>query len=362
MTLSLGKRIGAVDGSRSRIVLVYVVLLALNIGSWAWAFYAFADRPVLLGSALLAYSFGLRHAFDADHIAAIDNVVRKMVQEKKRPYAVGAFFSLGHSTVVIVASLVIAFAATGVRDELDRFHVVGGVIGTSVSATFLLTVGLANLWVLRDVWAAFSRLRDERGPVDVKSLASGGGLMSRLLRRTFALVSRPWHMYPVGFLFGLGFDTATEIGVLAIAATQATQAASLWTILIFPMLFTAGMSLMDFTDSVLMTRAYGWASINPIRKLWYNLTITATSVVVALFIGGLEALGLVADKLQLTGWGWDTIQGINDELGLLGFGIVAFFALAWLVSFLVFRVRGYGDVELAPSPVGASMNRSSARD
>ncbi len=364
MTLSLCKRTGAVDGSRSRIVLVYVVLLALNIGTWGWALYAFADRPVLLGSALLAYSFGLRHAFDADHIAAIDNVVRKMVQEKKRPYAVGAFFSLGHSTVVIVASLVIAFAAAGVRDELDRFHVVGGVIGTAVSATFLLTVGLANLLVLRDIWAAFSRLRQEggAGPVDVESLAYGGGPMSRLLRRTFALVSRSWHMYPVGFLFGLGFDTATEIGVLAIAAAQAMQAASLWTILIFPMLFTAGMSLMDFTDSVLMTRAYGWASINPIRKLWYNLTITATSVVVALFIGGLEALGLIADKLQLTGWGWDTIQGINDELGLLGFGIVAFFALAWLVSFLVFRVRGYDDVELAPSAVGPGMNRSAAHD
>ncbi len=344
---------GAAAEPRTKVVVAYLALLAFNIGAWTWAVWEFADRPVLLGTALLAYSFGLRHAFDADHIAAIDNVVRKMVQEKKQPYAVGAFFSLGHSTVVVAASLVIAFAATGVRDELDRFHVVGGVIGTAVSALFLLAVGLANLLVLADVWAAFSRVRRqaEPGELDLDSLSTRGGVMSRLFGRAFSVVSRPWHMYPLGFLFGLGFDTATEIGVLAISAAQATHGASFWTILIFPMLFTAGMSLMDFTDSVLMTRAYGWAWINPVRKLWYNLTITATSVVVALFIGGVEALGLVAGKLDLSGWGWDMIRGVNDELGLLGFGIVAFFALAWLVSFLVFRVRGYSD--LAPGP-GAS--------
>ncbi|NTJ64942.1 HoxN/HupN/NixA family nickel/cobalt transporter [Agrobacterium rhizogenes] len=345
---------GAAAEPRTKVVVVYLTLLAFNIGAWAWAVWEFADRPVLLGTALLAYSFGLRHAFDADHIAAIDNVVRNMVQEKKQPYAVGAFFSLGHSTVVVVASLVIAFAAAGVRDELDRFHVVGSVIGTAVSALFLLAVGLANLLVLADVWAAFSRVRRQTAPgdLDLDCLSTRGGVMSRLFGRAFSVVSRPWHMYPLGFLFGLGFDTATEIGVLAISAAQATQGASFWTILIFPMLFTAGMSLMDFTDSVLMTRAYGWAWINPVRKLWYNLTITATSVVVALFIGGVEALGLVADKLDLSGSGWDMIRGVNDELGLVGFGIVAFFALAWLVSFLVFRVRRYGD--LAPGPAASA--------
>lgn len=348
---------GAADEPKTRVVIVYLALLAFNIGAWAWAVWEFADRPVLLGTALLAYSFGLRHAFDADHIAAIDNVVRKMVQEKKQPYAVGAFFSLGHSTVVVVASLVIASAAAGVRDELDRFHVIGGVIGTAVSALFLLAVGLANLLVLADVWAAFCRARrqTEPGELDPHSLLTRGGFMSRLFGRAFSVVSRPWHMYPLGFLFGLGFDTATEIGVLAISAAQATQGASFWTILIFPMLFTAGMSLMDFTDSVLMTRAYGWAWINPVRKLWYNLTITATSVVVALFIGGVEALGLIVDKLDLTGWGWDIIRSVNDELGLLGVAIVAFFALAWLASFLVFRIRGYGDPAPGPNGPGAKL-------
>jgi len=327
---------------RTKVAIVYLALLAFNIGAWAWAVWEFADRPVLLGTALLAYSFGLRHAFDADHIAAIDNVVRKMVQEKKQPYAVGAFFSLGHSTVVVVGSLVIAFAAAGVRDELDRFHVDGGVIGTAVSALFLLAVGLANLQGLTNVWAAFLRARrqTEHGDLELDNLSTRGGVMSRLFGRAFSVVSRPWHMYPLGFLFGLGFDTATEIGVLAISAAQATQGAAFWTILIFPMLFTAGMSLMDFTDSVLMTRAYGWAWINPVRKLWYNLTITATSVVVALFIGGVEALGLIADKLDLSSRDWDMIRGLNDELGFVGFGVVAFFALAWLVSFLIFRAWG----------------------
>jgi len=348
---------GVTDESRSRIVIVYIALLAFNIGAWAWAVWAFAGRPVLLGTALLAYSFGLRHAFDADHVAAIDNVVRKLVEEKKRPYAVGAYFSLGHSTVVIIASLVIAFAAAGINERLEKFHLVGGVIGTAISATFLLAVGLANLCVLGDIWSAFLRVRNTGGvgALDVDALPSGAGPMSWLLRRTFALVSRSWHMYPIGFLFGLGFDTATEIGVLGISAAQATHAASIWTILIFPMLFTAGMSLMDFTDSVLMTRAYGWASVHPIRKLWYNLTITAPSGVVALFIGGLEALGLIADKLELTGGGWDAIGRLNGELGLLGFAIVAFFTLAWLISFLIFRVRGYGDLDAiraAPAPSG----------
>jgi len=347
---------------RTRVAIVYLTLLAFNVGAWAWAVWEFADRPVLLGTTLLAYSFGLRHAFDADHIAAIDNVVRKMVQEKKQPYAVGAFFSLGHSTVVVVASLVIAFAAAGVRDELDRFHVVGGVIGTAVSALFLLAVGLANLLGLTDVWAAFLRARQqaEHGDLELDNLSTRGGVMSRLFGRAFSVVSQPWHMYPLGFLFGLGFDTATEIGVLAISAAQATQGAAFWTILIFPMLFTAGMSLMDFTDSVLMTRAYGWAWINPVRKLWYNLTITATSVVVALFIGGVEALGLIADKLDLSGRGWDMIRDLNDELGFLGFGVVAFFALAWLVSFLIFRARGYDDLVPGPGALGAKLVEATA--
>jgi high-affinity nickel-transport protein len=336
---------GQPDRPRLKVFVAYAVLVSFNVFVWVWAMSAFGQRPVLLGTALLAYGFGLRHAFDADHIAAIDNVVRKLVQEKRRPYTVGLFFSLGHSTVVVIAALLVGLTAAGVNNQLNGIHLIGGVIGSVVSAGFLLTVGFANLLVLRNIWAAFSRLRDGDtiSSDDVDGLAPGSGVMTRLLRRTFALVSRSWHMYAVGFLFGLGFDTATEIGVLGITAAQATHQGSVWTILVFPMLFTAGMSLVDFTDSVLMTKAYGWATIHPIRKLWYNLTITATSVVVALVIGGLEALGLIADKLGLSGGFWGLVGRMNNELGLLGFGIVGFFAVAWLVSFAVFCLRGYGD-------------------
>ena len=320
---------------------IYAVLVAANVGAWLWAWIAFADRPALLGTAFLAYMFGLRHAFDADHIAAIDNVVRKLMQEGKAPYSVGFFFSLGHSTIVVLAS--IAIAATAAAMQGSAFHNLGGVIGTLVSAFFLLTIGIANLFILRGIWSAFTRARRGERIIDedLDALLAGRGFIARLFRPLFRVVSRSWHMYPIGFLFGLGFDTATEIGLLGISATQAAQGASFWTILVFPALFTAGMSLMDTTDSVLMTRAYGWAFVNPIRKLWYNLTITAASVVVALFIGGIEALGLIGDKLGLEGGFWGAVESLNDNLANFGFVVVGIFIASWIISSLVYRAKGY---------------------
>lgn len=329
----------------------YAFLIAANLAAWAWASMAFAGQPVLLGTAALAYVFGLRHAFDADHIAAIDNVVRKLMQEGKQPYAVGFFFSLGHSTIVVLASLLIAATAAAMQGALGEFHDIGGVIGTSVSALFLLGVGIANLFILGGVWAAFARARRGEPIVDedLDALLAGRGLMARVFRPLFRVVSRSWHMYPIGFLFGLGFDTATEIGVLGISARQAAQGMSLWNILVFPALFTAGMSLMDTTDSALMTRAYGWAFISPIRKLWYNLTITAASVVVAIFIGGLEALGLIADKLGLAGGIWTVIGNLNHNLGDLGYAVVGIFLLSWLVSTVIYQAKGYDRLQVSSS-------------
>ncbi|MDB5376459.1 MAG: nixA, partial [Rubritepida sp.] len=321
----------------------YALLIAANAAAWAWALIAFHDYPVLLGTAVLAYSFGLRHAVDADHIAAIDNVVRKLMQEGKAPISAGFFFSLGHSSIVVLASLAIAVTAAAMQDRLEEFHTIGGVIGSAVSATFLLAIGLANLVVLRGVWAAFRRARRGEKIVDedLDMLLAGRGLVARVFRPLFRVVSRSWHMYPIGFLFGLGFDTATEIAVLGIAASQAAQGMSIWTILVFPMLFTAGMSLMDTADSVLMTRAYGWAFVHPMRKLWYNLTITAASVVVALFIGGVGALGLIGGKLGLEGGFWDFITGLSDDLANFGFIVVGIFAVSWIVSVVVYRAKGY---------------------
>lgn len=334
------------ESAKTKISVTYAFLVAFNIGAWIWAWVAFSERPALLATAFLAYMFGLRHAFDADHIAAIDNVVRKLVQEKKAPFSAGFFFSLGHSSIVVLAS--IAIAATASVMQLGLFHDIGGVIGTTVSALFLIAIGIANLFVLRGIWSAFGRAK--RGePViaeDLDSLLANSGFLARIFRPMFKVVTRSWHMYPIGFLFGLGFDTATEIGLLGISATQAAQGMSFWTILVFPALFTAGMSLLDTTDSVLMTRAYGWAFVNPIRKLWYNLTITAASVVVAIFIGGMEALGLIADKLGLEGGIWGGIADLNDNLANFGYAVVGIFVASWLISTLVYKARGYDDLQI----------------
>lgn len=339
--------LGLFDDGRSSVrmkaALVLAFLVAANAAAWIWAWAAFSGHPSLLGMAFLAYMFGLRHAFDADHIAAIDNVVRKLMQEGKAPFSVGFFFSLGHSSIVVIATVVIAATAMAMQAHLEDFHVIGGMIGTAVSASFLLAIGLANLIILIGIWSAFQRLRRGERVVDeeLDALLAGRGFFARLFRRLFGVVRRSWHMYPIGFLFGLGFDTATEIGVLGISAAQAAQGMSIWAILVFPALFTAGMSLMDTLDSMLMTRAYGWAFVNPVRKLWYNLTITAASVVVAVFIGGLEALGLIGEKLGLAGGLWDFVAALNDDLANFGFAVVGLFIASWLVSVLIYRVNGY---------------------
>jgi high-affinity nickel-transport protein len=235
------------------------------------------------------------------------------------------------------------------QSRFDGFHDIGGVIGTTVSALFLLVIGIANLFVMRGVWAAFGRARRGENIVDedLDALLAGSGFLARIFRPMFKVVARSWHMYPIGFLFGLGFDTATEIGVLGISAAQAAQGMSFWIILVFPVLFTAGMSLMDTTDSVLMTSAYGWALVKPIRKLWYNLTITAASVVVAVFIGGVEALGLLADKLGLEGGVWSLIGDLNDNLANFGYAVVAIFMATWLISVVLYRARGYDNLQIS---------------
>ena len=329
----------------SRIIPLYALLVAANVLAWGWAWIAFRDRPVLLGTAFLAYAFGLRHAFDADHIAAIDNVVRKMMQERRQADTVGFFFSLGHSTVVVLASLVIAAAASSIDGGLDSVHEAGSVIGTVLSASFLLAVGVANLFVLKGVVAAFARVRRGGDLVeeDLDALMAGHGLLARIFRPLFGAVSRAWHMYPIGFLFGLGFDTASEVGLLGISATQAAQGASFGDVMIFPVLFTAGMSLMDTTDSILMTRVYGWAFINPVRKLWYNMTLTACSIVIAIFIGSIEALGLIADKFSLQGTFWTIIGRLNDNFGYVGLSVVGLFVFAWLVSIAIYNAKRYDE-------------------
>jgi len=334
----------------SSAVLLFL-LVSANVLAWTWAWQAFASRPALLGLALLAWVFGLRHAVDADHIAAIDNVVRKLMQDGQRPVAVGFFFSLGHSTVVVLASLGLAVATATMQSKLAWFHGVGGAIGTAVSAGFLLVIALVNLAILHGVWRDFRHVA-RGGMLDCaapQAMSAGGGLLAWVTWPLFRAVTRTRHMYPVGFLFGLGFDTATEVGLLGIAAGQAARGMSPWQTLVFAALFTAGMALVDTVDSVLMVGAYGWALAQPLRKLWYNLTITAASVVVALLIGGVEVLGLLGDQFGLRGGVWSVVARLNDDLTGLGAAMVAIFLLAWGISAAVYRWKGYESVVRATS-------------
>jgi len=336
---------------RGKLIGLFVLLISANLVAWAWALIAFRDYPILLGTSALAYTFGVRHAFDADHIAAIDNVTRKLMQEGKRPIAVGFFFSLGHSTVVVALSITIAIAATGIQSGGSGLTSVGAVVGTLISALFLFAIAFANILVLISIYRTFKTVRSGGKFVeeDLNLTLANRGVMGRLFRRFFRLVERSAHMYPLGVLFGLGFDTATEIGLLGISATQAAQGLPIWSILVFPALFTAGMSLLDTADGVLMLGAYGWAFVKPIRKLYYNLTITAVSVVVAIVVGALETLNLVGDQLGLTEGGgfWGAIGAINDNFWTLGYIIVGIFVVSWLISFVVYRVKRYDDVEAA---------------
>jgi high-affinity nickel-transport protein len=338
------------DHVRSKVAGIYALLILINAAAWLWAIAAFHHFPVLLGTAFLAYSFGLRHAVDADHIAAIDNVTRKLMQEGKRPVAVGLMFSLGHSTIVIIGSLLIAAAALGLQQHIDHYRNIGGVIGTCVSAVFLLAIAIVNIFILRSVYTTFTRVRRGEPYVDedLDLLLANRGFLARIFRPIFAMIRRSWHMYPLGVLFGLGFDTATEIGLLGISAAEASRGLSFWSILVFPVLFAAGMSLIDTTDNILMLGAYGWAYIKPIRKLYYNLTITSVSVVVASVVGGIEALGLLGGQLHLQGVFWGFITRLNDNFGVLGYCIIGIFALAWIVSIAIYKLRRFEDLELNP--------------
>jgi nickel/cobalt transporter (NiCoT) family protein len=343
-----GSTLGILSGTiglRRRLFGIYALLAAFNVLVWVWALASFWRFPVPLGTALLAYSLGLRHAVDADHIAAIDNVTRKLMQRGERPVSVGLYFSLGHSTVVVLASIFVALAAATFKTQLESVHAIGGVIGTLVSAAFLLAIAAVNLTIFFGVLRAFRHVCAGGSYVeeDMDLLLAKGGFLARIFRPLFAMVTRSWHMYPLGFLFGLGFDTATEIGLIGISAAEASKGLPIWSILVFPALFTAGMTLIDTTDSVLMVGAYGWAFLKPIRKLYYNLTITAVSIVVAVVVGGIETLGLIGSQLSLSGRFWQTIGSLNDNFGTLGYLIIGIFIISWVISLAAYRLGGYDE-------------------
>lgn len=317
------------SGFPRRVALLGALLLAVNAGAWAWAFVVFGANGALMGTALLAYAFGLRHGVDADHIASIDNVTRRLIGERKKPLAIGLYFSLGHSTIVVLACAAIALMSAALRVHFAGLRELRGMIGTCISIAFLLLIALANAATLAALY------RSLRGRAADHAASPRGGPLNWLLAPLVKFISKPWHIFLLGLLFGLGFDTATEIGLLGISASQAAQTASPWTIMVFPALFTAGMALVDTADGVAMAGAYGWALIKPRRKLLYNFIITLLSVAIAAGIGAVEAAGLIAHRFALS-LNW--IDILDNHLGVVGGAIALALITFWLVSMLVYRM------------------------
>jgi high-affinity nickel-transport protein len=336
-----------VPALRRRATAMFAGLIAANLGLWLWALLIFQGDTMMLGTALLAWSLGLRHAVDADHIAAIDNVTRKLMQEGQRPLTVGFWFAIGHSGIVLIAAVLIAVAASALN-RVEAVGEVGGTVATIISATFLFAIAAMNLIILRSVLKTFNHVRSggAYADEDMDILLGNRGFLARIFRPLFRLVTRSWHMAPLGFLFGLGFDTATEVAILGLSAGQAASGLSVATVLIFPLLFAAGMALIDTADGALMMGAYQWAFVKPIRKLYYNITITLVSALVAIVIGGIEAAALLGDKLGLTGGIWSLAANLGEHFNSLGFFIIGLFAACWLVSWAIYRWKRFDEIEV----------------
>ncbi|KAG0348169.1 hypothetical protein BG004_005825 [Podila humilis] len=396
----LGDSVFSQTRLRRKCAITFACLVAVNVAVWAIAAIIAKQYPSLLGSMVIAYTLGLRHAADADHLSAIDNVTRKLIYQDARkaqaldepatwtpPVCVGLFFSLGHSTIVIVASIVLAITAVAIQDKFEAFGETGGIIGTSVSTAFMFLIGFINLFVLIQVWREFQAIRktneyryydplqemleapskntesdaekhvgsaetaettEDKQEERKTSRFQSGGLFSRIFRPLFKLIDRSWKMYPLGVLFGLGFDTATEVGLLGIAATNARAGFSTAVILIFPALFTAGMSLIDTLDGIVMVYAYGWAFVNPVKKLWYNFVVTLMGVVVAFVVGFTELFALLAEELELQGPFWGFFLLLSDNFGTIGYVILGSFVVTWIFAVIYYKFGPIKDLEKKP--------------
>jgi high-affinity nickel-transport protein len=340
-------------GEWRRIAGMVAVIVGLHVIGFGLLLVLVAPQHLSLGGqtfgiglGITAYTLGMRHAFDVDHIAAIDNTTRKLMEEKSRPVSVGFWFSLGHSTIVLAMCVALALGirtlAGQVSNDSSTLHDVTGIVGVSVSGTFLIVLGVVNLFILVGIVKIFRRMRSEAYDEEtLEDLLQHRGFMNRILRRVMVAVRKPWHMYPVGVLFGFGFDTATEISLLVLASTGAAFVLPWYAILCLPILFMAGMCLFDTMDGSFMNFAYGWAFSQPVRKVYYNITITSLSVIVAVLIGGIELLGLLADKFELTGGVWNLV-GAAGAYQYTGYLVVGVFVATWAVSLLIWR---YGRIE-----------------
>jgi high-affinity nickel-transport protein len=346
------------EGERTRLTGFYGAVVVLHLAGWGLLLAYGVQHPGFLALGGLAYTFGLRHAFDADHISAIDNTTRKLLQRGHKPVGVGFFFSLGHSTVVLLIAVALGLAVRsivqGVVSGSGELKSIGGAVGTLVSGSFLILIGIMNLLILLDILRVYRKM--QRGEYDEASLQTelvAGGFMTRVFGRLFRIVDKSWHMYPIGFLFGLGFDTASEVALLAISAGAAAQGLPFTAVISLPLIFAAGMSLMDTTDGAFMSKAYSWAFASPVRKVFYNLTVTSLSVFVALFVGVVELMQIVIQLMHLHGGAFDAIANF-DFIGKAGYVIVGAFVVAWAGAFAIYKVRRIDErwAALVPSKAG----------
>jgi len=349
--------------------IIYCIIIACTAFGLVATFVIGRTFGIFIGLGILAYTLGLRHGVDADHICAIDNTTRKLLQDGQKPYTVGTWFSLGHSTIVMGMLVGLVVAARFILSTYPTFAAVGAVLGTAISGGFLYIIAFINLLIFWEVYLIFQQLR--AGTLDnarLEAQLNNRGFMNRYFNWLFKFVNKPWQIYPVGVLFGLGFDTATEVTLIAITVTVGTAAVGfpLWAVLLLPFMFACGMVLTDTSDGVSMRYAYGWAFAKPIRKVFYNLTLTLISVMVAFIIGTIEILGVVAGELNLSGgpFGfWNTMNWLNnaagpygiDVWGYVGIGIVALFIGTWLIAMLVYKLKRYEEIGFAlpPSDMGA---------
>ena len=323
------------------IITIYGIIFAVTALAFVAAFVIGQIYVALAGLGLVCFVLGLRHGADADHIAAIDNTTRKLLQEEKRPLTVGTWFSLGHSTIVVLMIIALIFATKAITAAIPGIQAGGNIIGTLVSGGFLFVIGFINVLIVLEIYNVFTGLRDGRiKQADLDEELNKKGWITSKFSYLFKLVARPYQMYPVGVLFGLGFDTSTEVMLIGLSVGLGmTTSIPIWTILVLPLMFTCGMVLTDTTDGITMRLAYGWAFQHPIRKIYYNLTITIISVMVAFIIGGIEILQIVSGELNWTAGFWIWLQNLDFET--LGFGIVALFIISWIVAMAYYNYKGY---------------------
>jgi len=342
---------GVSGKEKATVAMVYAAILIITVVAFSASVAIGRVSIQLAGLGVVAYVFGLRHGVDADHIAAIDNTTRKLIQDGKRPFTVGTWFSLGHSTIVVGLIVGLVLATRAIASNIPVLQSGGAAIGTLVSGVFLFLIGLLNAVIVLGVYGVFKRLRQGKlNQKELEELLDKRGFLNRFFKPLFKMISEPWQIYPIGVLFGLGFDTASEVALIAISVgVGASASIPIYYILVLPLMFTCGMVLVDTTDGVTMRLAYGWAFLNPVRKIFYNLTVTIISVLVAFVIGGIEVLQVLSMEFGLSGGFWDWLDGLSFES--IGYGIVAIFVIAWAASVLVWKYKKFDQI---PSLLGTS--------